>query len=501
MGKLSIRKLVSGCLLLMSAGCADGLVGTLHPNIPPETVLWVDTIGTAQPSQAHLYWYGADPDGYVVGFLLTTDGKEWRFTTRRDTVVSFSVGARDTAYRIGVAAVDNTLGHPLGEGEQVPFQDLNGNGQYDDGEPFPTLTSAVDPSPAWLTYPVRNSPPLLFWGTDTSAASAQSAWLPETTFTVATFHFGALDPDGPNHIAYFEWALNDTAAWHRLPPTTGFFTVREADGLRPNAENRLFLRAVDIGGLHSAVLEYPPPGRRWYVRKPRGPILVLHDYAIADGADTFYVAALGRIAGGRFAGRFDVLDIRSGRTAQSRPRNLPPLLNPMFVETLRLFEAVLWYADPQFALDVAQAVLPQYLRTGGKVLLVCTLPSVVEPTAGYSDIAPIDSLSSRELFSTPAALPNGTALLPDSSLPDGPYPVLVKDRGVAVGLHELSPNATASALYRLPPSQHYSGTPIVGVRSGSRQMVFLNFPLHLFNRGGGAERVLERVFVGDFGVQ
>jgi hypothetical protein len=228
---------------------------------------------------------------------------------------------------------------------------------------------------------------------------------------------------------------------------------------------------------------------------------VLHDYAVADGADTFYVAALQRIARGRFRERFDVLDIRTGRTVQTPPRNIPPFLTPMFLETLRLFEAVIWYADPQFAIDIARTVLPEYIRSGGKLLLVTTLPARVDPHAGYSDIAPIDSLSPEELFSTPAALPNGTALLPDSSLPDGPYPVLLKERGVAVGIHALFPNATARVLYRLPPSQYYSGTPALAVRNASRTVVFLHFPLHLFTRDGGADRLLERVLVEDFGLQ
>lgn len=496
-------RLLLCCGLVALGSCAEPYIGQLSPNRPPETLLWVDTVGTPQTSQAHISWRGDDPDGTVVGFLLTLDGRRWAYTLRRDTVLSLTVGTGDTAYTIAVAAVDNSL--PAEQypkpGEPVAFEDLNGNGIYDDGEPFPQLSSAVDTSPARLRYPVRNSPPRLFWGADTTAAAVQNAWLPETTFTVATFRFTARDPDGPNDIAFLEWALNDTSHWNRLPPTAEFFTVREADGLRPGEDNRLFLRATDRGGLHSSILEYPPPGRRWYVRKPSGPLLVLYDYAIADGADTFLVAALQRSAGERFRGRFDVLDIRTGRTAQTPPRNVPPFLLPMFLETLRLFEAVIWYGDPQFALDIARTVLPEYIRSGGKLLLVTTLPARIDPRAGYSDIAPIDSISPEELFSTPAALPNGAALLPDSSLPDGPYPVLRKERGVALGIHALVPNAAARVLYRLPPSQYYSGTPAVAVRSASRAVVFAHFPLHLFTRDGGAERFLERVLVEDFGLR
>lgn len=472
----------------------------MRENLPPETVLWVDTIATPQRSHAHLFWRGDDPDGVVVGFLISFDGREWRFTERRDTLVQLTVGAIDTTYLVAIASVDNSVGSRPREGDRVAFRDLNGNGIYDDGEPFLGLEKAVDPTPARLRYPVRNSPPRLFWGSDTTEAAARSVWLPETTFTVATFRFTAVDPDGPGHIAYYEWALNDTSGWLRLPPTTEFVTLRASDGLRPNADNRFFLRAVDIGGLHSPVLEYPPPGRRWYVRQPRGPLLLLHDYAVADGADTFYTSLLQRIASGRFVNRFDLLDIRSGRTAHTPPRNIPPFLSPMFIETLRLFEAVLWYGDPQWALDIAYAVLPEYVRSGGKLILVTTLPSLVSPTA-YNDVAPLDSLSQQELFSTPAALPNGTVLLSDSTVPEGPYPVLVKERGVAVGIHALFPNATALPLYRLPPSLHYAGTPIIGVRSGNRRVFFLNFPLHLFNRSGGAEQLLERILLEAFGLQ
>ena len=491
--------LAMACLLLGLSGCAEPIIGERVPNRPPETLLWVDTIATPQPSRAHLFWRGDDPDGFVIGFLLSTDGRRWFFTRRTDTVVTLSVGARDTAYVFAVAAVDNSAPQPPTPGSPVEFLDLNGNGVHDDGEPFRGLEGAHDPTPARLVYPARNSPPRLFWGSDTTEAAARAVWLPETTFTVATFRFTADDPDGAGTLAYIEWALNDTTEWRRLRAGTEFFTVRESDGLLPNAENRLFLRAVDIGGLTSPVLQYPPPGRRWYVRKPRGPILVLHDYAVADGADTFYTAVLARIAGGRFRDRFDWLDIRTGRTAQTPARNIPPFLSPMFVETLLLFDVVLWYADQQFSFDVAQAVLPEYLRRGGKLLLVTTLPAIVPTPSLYADIAPVDSLSPQELFSSPAALPNGSALLPDSSLPEGPYPVLRKVRGVAVGIHELFPNATAAVLYRLPPSRFYSGTPAVAVRSGDRRTIFLHFPLHLFS--DGAEQLLERVLLEEFRVQ
>src|SRR5690606_14353994 len=99
------------------------------------------------------------------------------------------------------------------------------------------------------------------------------------------------------------WSLNDSseqAAWTTIPPSQTLLTLRESDGLRLNADNVLYLRAVDNGGLKSAIAQYPAPGGIWFVKKPKGDILLIKDYGTKD-ADNFYTDALGSIAGGKFA--------------------------------------------------------------------------------------------------------------------------------------------------------------------------------------------------------
>ncbi len=54
----------------------------------------------------------------------------------------------------------------------------NGNGRYDAGEPFTDL-GAVDPTPADIRYPIRNSPSVVRF--------VQGSDVPDSTFTVATF--------------------------------------------------------------------------------------------------------------------------------------------------------------------------------------------------------------------------------------------------------------------------------------------------------------------------
>src|SRR5207237_9077744 len=75
------------------AGCGKGHKGPLAPDAPPETRLFVrgpvDTVNHV----VHLYWFGSDPDGDVVGFevrLLNPEApadSAWRFTTRSDSLL------------------------------------------------------------------------------------------------------------------------------------------------------------------------------------------------------------------------------------------------------------------------------------------------------------------------------------------------------------------------------------------------------------------------------
>lgn len=487
--------------LLVLAGCDDDPVGTPHPNQRPETQLATPTVETIQSSQIHVYWYGDDPDGLVTGYLFSWNGSEWFYTTKNDSLFSLRISSNDSSYTFAVAAVDNSLADTSALSRPITFADTDGNGVYTDGEEFTGLAGAVDLTPARVSYRIVNSAPEVYFGADSTAASRAVRQNPDTTFPVASFLFSVYDRDGASTISSVEWALNDSSAtvrWNSIPAGQTLLTLREADGIVPDADNVLYLRATDKGGKRSVAARYPAAGSVWYVKKPKGELLLIKDFTAKD-ADDFYTQALNGIAGGRFAGAYDILDIREGGSQTTRPTNLPLFISPTFVETLKLFKAVIWYGDLKPSLELAQQVLPEFNRAGGRVLFVTGLPTSVEATGALVDFTPVDSVSTLELPGFPQALKNGSVVSASPAV-SPLYPDLIKEKGSVAGIHALYPKVTASVLYRLPDNDVYGGTPVVGVRSGARDFVFLNFPLHLFNAEGRAVLLLDNVLTQEFGM-
>ena len=475
------------------AGCTDTAVTGSSANLRPTTTIAFDTINAELTSRVRAAWFGDDPDGFVRGFLYSWDRRSWYFTRRNDSVFALTLSGASGTFELSVVAVDNSADHyPLPDTAiTVPFADANANGVHDAGEEFTGLEGATDPTPARLSYGVVNSAPQVFFGDDSTAIARRAVELPDTTFTVATVRWRGFDIDGDATIVRYEWSLNDSGAaatWRALPASTRAITVRESDGLVPDADNHFYLRAIDAAGAVSAVAAMPGEGRHWHVRRPRGPILLVRDYTLGDGAAAFYAGVLDTLDGGRFRGRYDELDIRRGASGGSYGSLVPRIVDPMFIETLKLFGAVIWYGDNNPTLTLAQRALPAYIRGGGHVLMTTALPATVDPQGALLDFVPLDSVATSEL---PSSVPSGARLVPQS-LPDGDYPTIDKGSG-SIFVHPLYPGVTAQEVYRLS----VLGEPIVAVRSESRSVLFFSVQLHkLALPGVGA--ALHRALVVDF---
>ena len=117
--------------------------------------------------------------------------------------------------------------------------------------------------------------------------------------------FGTADIDGDETVEFIEWSLNDssnTAKWNRISKSTTLMTLFEKDGIILNADNKLYMRCYDNGGFRSKILTYPADNKKWFVRKPKGDILIIKDYILPDTIpDAFYTNALNTIGGGKFA--------------------------------------------------------------------------------------------------------------------------------------------------------------------------------------------------------
>jgi hypothetical protein len=401
--------------------------------------------------------------------------------------------SQDTAYVFRVAAVDNQ-GNGVYDANTLygpePFTDLNQNGRWDPGEPFVDW-GAVDPAPASLRFPVENTPPKVSFVLNTD--------VPDTTFTVASFSWVGTDLDGDETIQKYWWALDDTVnpvGWHAVSASSNFLTLFRADGLS-RGKHVFYLRAQDIAGAFSLISHMPDTSKTWNVKEPKGTFLVLDDYGTADNSASFYASLFDTLGNGRFKNR-DVWDIKTGATATRRGNFVPAFINPTFLETLKLFKYVYWYSDNQPSLEIAQRVLPDFKRSGGKVLLSAAFPENPGGAQGsVVDFAPIDSISSGSIN----FIPSKTIVFPDSQYAVG-YPAIVRDDNPVpvVFIRWFKAKIDARPIYYLGSSSLWKGNPLIGVKDSDRpSFVLIGLPLHRFN--GGQQTVgelVKRVFA-DFG--
>lgn len=514
-----LRTLIAA--LVLGAGCIKEHPDEPHRNLPPKTFMWLfpDSSIAEGTSRQHVRWWGEDPDGVIKGFLFTFDKKvagtlpplmsdtvPWIWTAKNDTVVTFPLLVRRDTFDVAVRAVDNSWQVTLPEHAVVrlgtsPFWDSNDNGLFDGADmELPTLRDAMDLQGAALGIPVLNQPPTVVFAQNPNDPAFVMKQ-PETTFTAATFAWVGTDPDGDQTITDYEIALNDTSdplRWfvvsgnirlislvvpRERSDTAGsevvadlytgrFSTTRHFIGqlshLRLDSLNTFYIRARDVAGDVSPIIQLPGAADRWYVKKPVGKILIISDYISRDSTTAlqFYQSTLAQIPG---FDKSEVLNIGRGLTAQQKKDSrtgilVPPFIDPAFVYTLHLFDAVFWYTDQLPSLAVAQYPLFQYVRDAshhGKVIFTTTFESSSDPRGALKDFAPIDSVSSVDLGVSrllptlgDTRLPAGYLLYPDSSEPANIYPALrfnSTQANFTVFFRPIYRRADAKYIYHLQP--------------------------------------------------
>jgi hypothetical protein len=570
--------------LLLQQGCVRHHTNSPTPNQAPKTFfsLFPDSTLATGVSRQHLHWWGEDPDGYVVGYLLSFSGGvaavpnpdtlTYVFTTRTDSVLLFPIREAFENFLVMVKAVDNSSGVSLPTTAHIrlypqPYWDVDMNGSFDDtiDVMLPNLSAAVDPAGAKQTFPTLNSPPTIGYVTDPDDPS-RLIGPPDTTFTVVTMVWQGHDPDGDETIASYLIALNDSSSsanW--LTVSSSFTTVTlmvprvrsdaaglgvSADvyrgtypsmrplgslpGLKLNATNSLYVKALDVAGAFSTPIRFPSSGHSWYVKKPKSRLLVVSDYQKVDSVEVkkFYRARFAGVAGGLLSD-YDEYDVRAGSVLGSgKPGVLVPALsivNPMFVQTLKLYDYVFWYTDNFPSLTLAQFSLYYYSTSGGKVVYTTEFQSSSDPSGALRDFAPIDSISSVTLPATTfpslgdSRVPKNYLVLPDASDPHDVFPLLNVDSVTVSGasisnfinvfLRPIYTRADSRYIYHfqayIPPSGsaviRYSGMPTIGVMRNDKNFVFFGFPLHYLNGtaagGQGLTAFFNKIFNEEFGLQ
>ncbi len=551
----SISFAVVALFALQLSGCRESVTDKPVPGRPPQTFLWLfpDAEVRVGVSRTHLRWWGESPDGLIRGYLfsfkvvtgnVTTlpvpDTLRYVWVTRNDSTFLFPLDTLFRRFAVVVRAVDDAFpGLPEHSPVRLlpfPFWDKNDNGVFDAADQrLETLTGAVDPVGAVLTFPIRNTPPTIGLLPNPKDATIVQR-LPDTTYTVITIGFKGSDSDGDNTLASYRIALNDTGAtgqWVTVAlrdtivtmvvprsrsdaagatvtadlysgPFLGRRLIGQVPNLRLDADNAVFVQARDVAGEYSLPLRLPSGTDRWYVRKPRAKLLLVSDYTNFDAqlARTTYSSALASVPGGAFT-QVDQLDITLGVTAADKEagrygRLVPQFVDPALIQTFLLYDYVLWYTDQVPSLGVAQLSIFPYLQNGGRVIFSTMFLNTSDPRGALRDFAPIDSVSSVDLSPTRPAPPPavvGDSRIPanyvvyaDSSDLSSVYPQLAFNTSPVIHSVFMRPiyrRSDARYIYRMQADaripQRYLGSPNLAVIDGQNTIIFVGLPLHLLN--------------------
>lgn len=460
-----------------------GLALACEPGVPvenqlPETRMSVDRIDLSGPDRLNsvvkLAWFGSDADGYVVAYELRVGEGPWVRTTQTDSTLVLGIPAgQDTAdLAVEVRAIDHEGG--------------------------------IDPSPARLVVPIKNTPP--------SAEFTTSSFPDVPVWNAVTFQWFAEDPDGAGSITDVELRVNG-GAWRPIDPnqklvslvlhasgaTALYYGNQEASAanwgyaLDTAGPSLLEIRARDLAGAWSAPDTAPPVT----VKMPQSKLLVVASHsAAADAAWSSDLAALGV--------DYDLLDLLSNSGA-ARPRSW----NPGFRHTLRGYDAVVVYTassvmlDPQTGLTKLPLAhmgpaIQRFGEAGGRVLVSASF-SATSDLADLVGTFPIDGL----VTST-----GQVRLVTDSALvaQQSGYPNL-KSTNVLIGLTPMVASADAEVLYRgqLSKLSGWQGDNLMGVlrrKQGAVQSVFLSFDLHRLDGQNGQMRrdALQKILIDEFGL-
>lgn len=396
-------------------------------------------------SRQHLNWWGEDPDGNVTGYYYkwNTD-TGWTFTQAEEALFFVPIRQSFDVFSFFVKAIDND--------------------------------SLVDPTPAVLTLPIRNSLPEVEFRYMSNPQLDDMDGDIAYTFPMRTFVWDMTDQDGIESITDVFYALDDTCdtCWIRLDAGTSSIMLID---IEPGS-HVFYVKIRDIAGAESAIIQFPDPANiyepdYWEVKPAIGNVLVVDDFDQDSQNNALqWLSAL-----------MDTLVGDTGYSVWEVGKRLPYSQKDV-TESLNYFDHVIWnsaYTGPEVYGDADISIF-NYVLGGGNFFI-----AVAEVKDTSFAWFPIDSLFS--IVKKNGELTSNRLL--SSQLPNAPDLKTPDEQGIYVTLRgfenfEGAPNF--HSLYRLPlPTTAYDnweGTPTVaGVYQfqdppTAGKAVLLTIPLH-----------------------
>ncbi len=463
--------------------------GQLKPKSPPDTSIFIDNIELVGEdrltSVVQLNWFGTDKDGFVKSYEFSFDEFTWFPTTKTDSLFKFTIseGSDTSDIDFFVRAIDN--------------DDL------------------IDPTPAYLRIPIRNTAPEIIFDED--------FFPPDTSNTVFSLIWNTLDLDGANTIDSTFIKIND-GSWYALdgqrnaarfipidPMAIGAVNARillssttspsfvisneselsnPINGLKLNDNNIIYIQTRDIAGALSEI----DTSNTFFLKSKTSEFLLVA--AHFDKTVRFNYQNIINTSGTNN----DFIDILENE-ATSNIR----FWNFTFPLIIDQYESVFWYSsDERFSsgsplLEVAINTLQPFLDNGGKLIISAFLTGDADPLSPIFNFAPIDSISPK-IGTSQARYVNGSVAVPQLMGYDSLQ--CTANIANAAPFH----NSQGSiALFKAEPLSlnGWTGPDVIGalVKNGNNQSNFIFFSVELHKFGGkpgGLETFFDKVLNEEF---
>jgi hypothetical protein len=367
--------------------------GEKLPNVAPDTHISLESIQLVGEdrlrSEVTLNWFGADEDGWVTGYEISLDNSNWSPVDVQDSTFKFNlaIGTDTTDITFYVRAIDN------------------------DGD--------VDPTPAYLLVPIRNSAP--------TAVFDSVQGLPDTSFIVTTLFLSVDDLDGDENVDSIFIKANG-GNWFALGKDVRTLTLVPTDpaaigsvnatilegaeasplpgtltGLILDGDNVFYVKARDVAGSESVI----DTSKTVFVKRKSSDLLVIdaHPGGASPTPEEVYAQTLDLVEPNA-----DRIDLRVANGV-----NVPRLWSPTFSTFVNFYPRIFWYGDGSDAgltlLENASGAIQGYLNQGGKILINCSFPNTFDNSSVLQEYTPLDSVSTS---GGSARLPTGNKVVPTS---------------------------------------------------------------------------------------